>query len=127
MITVSELERTSKAICAEIDPDLFYPAKGQDAGAAKAVCRSCEARLPCLELALSTGDREGIFGGFSDRPRREIARRVRAGESLEDIIAADDAAFYTRIEVEAANQLAADRRRRERNREQTRLAKVAAS
>lgn len=127
--TADRLEWMDAAVCLEVGPDLFFEdvQGGADPVAAKALCWSCEARPDCLSWALEHGTRDGLFGGFTDRPRRVIARRVRAGESLEDIIAADDAAFYARTEAAAAAQLEADRRRRERNREQTRLAKAGVS
>ena len=86
------------AVCAYVGGDLFFPDLDVLADDAKAVCRSCEVRVECLAYALRNGDREGVFGGFTERPRRKIAREHAAGRSLEDIIAADDAKFYARLE-----------------------------
>ena len=88
-----------KALCTQVGGDLFYPRKGESTEEAKAVCRSCEARVPCLAYALRARDGEGIYGGFTERVRLKVGRRHAAGESLEDIIAADDAAFYARTEA----------------------------
>jgi len=113
---------TDRALCAEISGDFFYPEKGDGVAAAKAVCRSCEVRLPCLEYALEIGDREGIFGGFTERTRLKIARDHRAGKPLEDIIAEDDAEYYARLEKSAGLAKAAARRHRARK--QTRYAEA---
>ena len=93
------LDWMDRASCAEIGPEIFFPDLGVPADAVRSVCRSCEVRAECLGYALRNGERDGIFGGFTDRPRRKIARRVAAGESLEDIIAEDDARFYSRLAV----------------------------
>ena len=95
------LDWQDKAVCAEVGTELFYPELGVLADDAKAVCRSCEVRVQCLAFALRNYDREGVFGGFTERPRRKIAREHAAGRSLEDIIAEDDAKFYARLEKAA--------------------------
>jgi len=98
---------TDKALCAEVSGDFFYPEKGESIAAAKAVCRSCEVRLPCLRYSIEIADWNGIYGGFTERVRQRIARQVRAGKPLEDIIAEDDAAFYVRIEQAPQSRKAA--------------------
>ncbi len=49
------------AACRGIDPDVFYPASDEEAGAAKAVCDQCAVREACLEYALANRERE-VFG-----------------------------------------------------------------
>jgi WhiB family redox-sensing transcriptional regulator len=41
---------------------------------AKAICATCPVRTPCLELALDTYDRHGIYGGTTARERRALAK-----------------------------------------------------
>lgn len=104
-----------RALCAQVGGDVFFPELGESIDQAKAVCRVCEVRAECLEYALRAGDRDGIFGGFTERVRRRVAREYQAGRPLEDIIAEDDEAFYARIEAPGTPQerrLAAERRRR---------------
>lgn len=69
-------------LCAEVDPDLFFPETGArtTAGDAKKVCLACPVRLQCLEYALSHGE-TGIWGGMTDRQRKAI-RRVRDGRPV---------------------------------------------
>ena len=63
--------------CRGVDPDLFFPERGASTREAKEVCRGCEVRIDCLEYALQTGEKFGIWGGMSERERRRI-RRQRA-------------------------------------------------
>ena len=63
------------ALCGEIGGDFWYPEKGGSTRLAKAVCRSCEVRGPCLEYALANDERFGIWGGKSERERRRLKRQ----------------------------------------------------
>ena len=63
-----------QALCAETDPEAFFPEKGGSTRAAKRVCRACEVRAECLEYALEHDERFGIFGGMSERERRQLKR-----------------------------------------------------
>lgn len=67
------LEGPSGPLCAETDPELFFPEKGGSTREAKAVCRRCSLQTECLEQALTTGERFGIWGGKSERERRKLA------------------------------------------------------
>jgi WhiB family transcriptional regulator, redox-sensing transcriptional regulator len=62
------------AACAQTDPDAFFPEKGGSVKAAKAVCAVCLVTAPCLEYALERDERFGIYGGKSERERRQIKR-----------------------------------------------------
>lgn len=64
------------AECRGADPELFFPTRGEDTRAAKAMCADCPVRVPCLEYALANHERFGIWGGKSERERRQI-RKVR--------------------------------------------------
>jgi WhiB family redox-sensing transcriptional regulator len=62
------------ALCAQTDPDEFFPEKGGSTRDAKKVCRSCDVRTECLEYALETDQKHGIWGGLSERERRRLRR-----------------------------------------------------
>jgi WhiB family transcriptional regulator, redox-sensing transcriptional regulator len=62
------------ALCAETDPEAFFPEKGGSVREAKRVCRSCEVRAECLEYALRHDIRFGIYGGMSPQERRRLKR-----------------------------------------------------
>jgi WhiB family redox-sensing transcriptional regulator len=63
-----------KALCAETDPEAFFPEKGGSTREAKKICTGCEVRAECLEFALSNDERFGIWGGLSERERRRLRR-----------------------------------------------------
>jgi len=65
-----------QALCAQTDPEAFFPEKGGSTREAKRVCASCEVRAECLEYALAKDERFGIWGGLSERERRKIRRRA---------------------------------------------------
>lgn len=65
-----------RALCAQTDPEAFFPEKGGSTREAKAVCGSCEVRAECLEYALENDERFGIWGGMSERERRRYKRRA---------------------------------------------------
>lgn len=72
-----EMGWLDRALCAETDPDIFFPEKGGSTAPATSVCRGCEVRDECLEYALSNDIRHGIWGGMSDNDRRKISRQRR--------------------------------------------------
>ncbi len=65
-----------RALCAQTDPEAFFPEKGGSTREAKRVCTGCEVRSECLEYALEHDERFGIWGGLSERERRKLKRRV---------------------------------------------------
>lgn len=62
------------ALCAETDPDAFFPEKGGSVREAKKICRACEVRTQCLQDAIARGERFGIWGGVSERELRRLHR-----------------------------------------------------
>jgi WhiB family redox-sensing transcriptional regulator len=65
-----------RALCAQTDPEAFFPEKGGSTREAKKVCSGCEVRGECLEYALGHDERFGIWGGLSERERRKLKRRA---------------------------------------------------
>ena len=66
------------ALCAETDPEAFFPEKGGSTREAKRVCVGCDVRAECLEYALASDERFGIWGGLSERERRRVRLARRA-------------------------------------------------
>jgi WhiB family redox-sensing transcriptional regulator len=64
-----------RALCAQTDPEAFFPEKGGSTREAKRICESCEVRAQCLEYALGNDERFGIWGGYSERERRRLKQR----------------------------------------------------
>ncbi|MFI5084701.1 MAG: WhiB family transcriptional regulator [Actinomycetales bacterium] len=71
-----ELGWQSDALCAQTDPEAFFPEKGGSTRDAKKVCGACNVRSQCLEYALSNDERFGIWGGLSERERRRLRKRA---------------------------------------------------
>jgi WhiB family redox-sensing transcriptional regulator len=64
------------SLCAQTDPEAFFPEKGGSTRDAKKICGSCEVRAHCLEYALENDERFGIWGGLSERERRKLRKRA---------------------------------------------------
>ncbi len=62
------------ANCTGANADLFFPERGASTRTAKGICRECQVREECLEFAITTGEKFGIWGGMSERERRRIRR-----------------------------------------------------
>ena len=69
-----DLRWQDKALCAQVDPEIFFPEKGGSTREAKRVCQGCDVRAECLDYALEHEDvgRFGIWGGLSERERRSL-------------------------------------------------------
>ena len=63
-----------------VDPEIFYPRSHQSPAAAQDVCERSPAAEECLQWALDTDQKFGIFGGViaEDRIRMRRAGRVTA-------------------------------------------------
>lgn len=66
-----------RGACRGIDPDIFYPVTDEEAEEAKSICTQCSVRVACLEYALGKREREGVWGGATERERRRIIRQRR--------------------------------------------------
>ena len=64
------------SLCAQTDPEAFFPEKGGSTREAKKICSTCEVRAQCLEYALENDERFGIWGGLSERERRKLRKRA---------------------------------------------------
>ncbi|WP_434993001.1 WhiB family transcriptional regulator [Arthrobacter sp. Ld5] len=71
-----ELSWQADALCAQTDPEAFFPEKGGSTRDAKKVCGSCIVKSECLEYALENDERFGIWGGLSERERRRLRKRA---------------------------------------------------
>ena len=75
-VTAGEGEQSwqERALCAQTDPEAFFPEKGGSTRDAKKVCVGCDVRAECLEYALAHDERFGIWGGLSERERRKVKK-----------------------------------------------------
>lgn len=79
-----------RALCAQTDPEAWFPEKGGSTREAKQTCNGrpargmtpatepCPARAECLAWALANGERFGVFGGLSERERRPLEAEEEA-------------------------------------------------
>jgi len=71
------------ALCRGLGAELFFPVGAassralEQAEGAKAVCRACPVREPCLEFALATNQEFGVWGGLTEEERRPLRRPRR--------------------------------------------------
>lgn len=66
------------ALCGQTDPDLWFPAPGGLANAAKAICKRCPVKYQCLEFAVSNGETEGVWAGLSGHKLKAAVKARRA-------------------------------------------------
>ena len=71
-----ELAWQSEALCAQTDPEAFFPEKGGSTRDAKRVCGVCPVREECLQYAMDNDERFGIWGGLSERERRRLRKQA---------------------------------------------------
>lgn len=69
----------AKGSCRGSDPSVFYPSPDDEtlAHQAKMICGVCPVRRPCLEYALVSREKHGVWGGMTERERRRILRQRR--------------------------------------------------
>ena len=65
----------ASALCAETDPEAFFPEKGRSTAEPKKVCMRCPVRVQCLEYALRNDENFGIWGGLSSTERNRLKRK----------------------------------------------------
>jgi WhiB family transcriptional regulator, redox-sensing transcriptional regulator len=66
------------ALCAQTDPEVFFPKDGGPIGRARRVCAACPVVADCLEYALANEEAFGVWGGTSPLERRRMRRARRA-------------------------------------------------
>lgn len=83
VVTFGAPDWRESALCAQSDPEAFFPEGHGSTRAAKRVCARCEVRAECLDYALTEDIRGGVWGGLSegerDRLRRAANREAAAG------------------------------------------------
>lgn len=63
--------------CRGLDPEIFYPETDEAAVPAKRVCAECAVKERCLDFALQGREKEGVWGGATEKERRRILRQRR--------------------------------------------------
>jgi WhiB family redox-sensing transcriptional regulator len=79
-IFTTSMPRWVDALCAEVDPEIFFPIKGSaqsQAFKAKSICRKCPIIDKCLSYAVKHTDLDGIWGATTQREREIIRSKTR--------------------------------------------------
>ncbi len=77
-MSLHDVEWRRLGACRGLDASIFYPEDDEDAAVAKSVCAGCGVRVACLEHALSSREKAGVWGGATERERRRIIRQTAA-------------------------------------------------
>jgi len=85
-------EWVDEAICAQVDPEIFFPEKGGSTREAKSICSRCNVREQCLQYALDHDERFGIWGGMSERARNRMLNVLQVDPThlVESVFDTDD-------------------------------------
>ena len=71
----------SEGLCAQTDPEVFFPELGGTARPAKAVCLRCAVQDNCLTWAMETREPYGVWGGMSERDRMRYRAYYRTNQT----------------------------------------------
>lgn len=70
-----------RAACRGLPTEMFFPIRGKKTidvyAEAKKYCRGCPVKQECLAVSdefISSGDRYGMYGGYTPRERQELRR-----------------------------------------------------
>ncbi|MBJ7397261.1 MAG: WhiB family transcriptional regulator [Actinobacteria bacterium] len=72
-----DLTWRAKGACQGLNPDIFYPDSEENCEQALSICKTCEVRIACLNYALESREKQGVWGGASARERRKLLRTSR--------------------------------------------------
>lgn len=71
--TFTSPDWTASALCAQTDPELWFPDKGGNSGRARAICSACPVKAECLEYSLEAHPAPvGVWGGTTEKQRHAI-------------------------------------------------------
>ena len=71
----------SRANCLGIDPEIFYPKRGESTAAARSMCEACPVQKECRESAVYGEMVFGILGNTSPNQRAAMRSDNRASEA----------------------------------------------
>ncbi len=89
---------TELGLCAQTDPEAFFPEKGDSPRPAKRICHGCPVRSECLADALARDERFGVWGGLTPRERRRL-RTTPGRRAPAAVAAAEQSALATAARV----------------------------
>jgi WhiB family redox-sensing transcriptional regulator len=72
-----EMTWRKQGACVGLDPSIFFPDSEESVAEAVSICMGCAVRISCLEHALQVREKDGVWGGATDRERRRMIRQRR--------------------------------------------------
>ncbi len=79
---IETAEWQEEALCRQHENIIFFGDEGESElekqgreSRAKAICRTCPVQDPCLEFAMDTNQKYGIWGGLTSKERASLKRR----------------------------------------------------
>lgn len=82
---VRALPWADEALCAQVDPELFFSqasaryehkADGERESMAKSICRRCPVLRDCRTYAMDHPELEGIWGAMTEKERRQARKEA---------------------------------------------------
>lgn len=77
-----QVEWQEQALCRKYENTIFFGDDGESElekqtreAHAKSICKDCPVLDPCLEFALETNQKYGIWGGLNSKERASLKRR----------------------------------------------------
>jgi WhiB family redox-sensing transcriptional regulator len=73
------IEWRAASACLDTDPDVFFPvavgsAASKQVERAMRICAGCTVRQQCLDFAIRSGEKDGIWGGTTPDERIRVRR-----------------------------------------------------
>lgn len=69
-----EMSWATFAACKDEEGMTFYPQNKREEATALATCGICPVQQECLDHALATNERFGVWGGTTEKQRRKLSR-----------------------------------------------------
>jgi len=74
-VLLDEIDKHGEPVCAQTDPEIWFPDKGEAVAAAKKLCNTCPLKEICLEFAITNQETYGVWGGLGAKARYKLAKR----------------------------------------------------
>jgi WhiB family redox-sensing transcriptional regulator len=87
---VARRDWAARGACRGVDPESLFVV-GAAQNKAKSICTGCPVRIDCLADALDSRAEFGVWGGMTERERRNLLRRHPEIESWHDVLASQHA------------------------------------
>jgi len=85
LINIDPPPFVAEALCAQTDPEIFFPELGESTAAARRICWTCPVRRECLSYAIENNEQHGVWGGYASRARRDLRSRYRRIEEFDGL------------------------------------------